>query len=234
MELTKILRVGERITIKIGEHSFKATLQDFISNDKFLVEELFMSGIPIRIPLNTVVKIICFRPDCTYRFSAEQNGMFIENNIRMQIFMAHSEPKRHQMRSHYRLPVVLDLLVASPENPEDIISDIECAKIGDSQIKPLEPEQMHFATKTMDICEGGLSFLAEHVYKNNTKLALKLSISNHDEILAIESEVVRCSCINEAKQTYIVSVKYIDCPISIQRIIGKYIMAEQIKRRKIL
>lgn len=214
MDMRKLLQLGEHIIIEYGNDSYKTTVQDVLSDKRFLVAEPTIKSIPVRIPSKAIVNMACIKPDSTYRFAAEMNGLYVINELRMLRFLARTEPIRMQRRSHYRLPIDLAINVNITEKSND-------ETVGEK-----------VTTQTIDISEGGLSFVSQFHYPEGGKLLVEPVIPNSD-LYEIEAEVVRCALPPESDDLYIVSVKFLDCPELIRRSLGKFIMSEQIRRRRL-
>ena len=245
------LKAGEKIDMEIAGNSFRTELQELFPNGSFSLSHPMRKSNFIRLEPGHEVKIYYYRSDGLYAFEASVVRSYKQDDFRMILLTAVSEPYKHQRRQWYRLPISLSVKVQLPVqvsvprpsleqggNPEEISrkasDEVKSAveNIAENIVEAVAgQEEEVFDTKTLDISVGGMFFVLPRSLSPSSLIRCSFRLSGDDEPLVLNGSVVRCIWPRTKGYPYRICIAFYDVSSLSQEKISKFILDQQRKKR---
>jgi c-di-GMP-binding flagellar brake protein YcgR len=164
----------------------------------------------VPIPVNSCVKVMYYRDNGQYCFSAKVLDRR-KGKIPIVRILAISEVKKIQRRDYYRLNATLPIRVCfMDEKPDNEYSCID--------------------THTIDISGGGLKFASKENFSNADQMICQLTLK--DKTLNIKARKVRSSSVYGEEFSFEIGVEFVDVEERIRDEIVNFIFDEQRRLRR--
>ena len=209
-----MIAIGERVDLQTEFGIFRSIIQDITANDEFLVSEPTRKGVPVYVPVGTVVALHYFQANCVYQFDAALLEFVTANELRMFKFSPVTDPVRKQRRNHYRLPISMPIWVAP-------------------QMELQQDVYMAGANKfdTSDLSQGGVSFYSRDEIAPDTILGMEMTLPPDTQIV-VQGAVVRTMKAKSPDRPSLVCIQFLNSSNQVQRAISKFVVKEQQRRKR--
>lgn len=217
MRFNQIVKIGEILEIKLGDLCVRTKLQEVLDDDKFVVFQPTVKGIPLWTEHDEVLDFAFYRANGVFTFSAKMDEAFKEKEIKLCRFKEVSEVKKIQRRQSYRMPIVLDVLM---ENMDD----------EDGEEKT-EHNKLQYKGKTINFSEKSIQLKSYSGLPEKTKLMLAVKLTDTD-VMNLQAEVLRCEKPEKKTEPFEIVLLFYNCSKKDRAYISKYILQQQIIARK--
>jgi c-di-GMP-binding flagellar brake protein YcgR len=234
--------LGEIFEITVGDEVVRTKLQEIISDTEFVVLRPTLQGIPIRSE-DDEFTFRFNRSNGCYSFKAKILDSYRQGNIWLSRVERISEMERSQRRQYYRLPIVLDIVVDTGEEPEDKEAENNEAENNEAEGKETEGKEAQGKKaakgprfckgKTVNISENSVEFTCFRAFEEEEKVVAAIKLTESDAIL-VNAEVLRCSRADRS-EPYCVVLIFDDMSERERKNLRRFILQQQalmLKRRK--
>jgi c-di-GMP-binding flagellar brake protein YcgR len=160
MRLDEIAKIGEIFEIEVGQLRVHTKLQDFLDGREFAVLQPTIKGAPLR-SFDQKFMFSFFKPEGVFVFEAEMVESYIKDDIRLCRFRQTTEIKKIQRRQYYRLPIVLDVVIADVTDSEN-------------------PKQ--YKAKTVTLSENSVDLTCFTLLAEDTPVTVRIQVSARETI----------------------------------------------------
>ncbi len=216
MDLRTLLRLGERLELRVDKLSYRSGVQDIPSAGELIASHpLDRRNLPVHLDPDQDVDVIFFRENGQFVFATKLLGRARVGNVAVvRLAVGKGEPVRFQRRSGYRLPLTRPVTM-----------------------RPLNPSmnlQEEYHTFTTDLSESGLQVEFPSMVGIGTVFEVDFSIEmDAFEQIGLRAAVCRMMPPEERGKPWRLGMRFLDCPEDIRRLISRYIMMEQVQRRQL-
>ena len=207
----EIVKLGEKMDIKVDEITARTKLEDIIDPQRFVISHPTYKLVPIELREKAPVQFMFFRPNGLYIFSAVLEKRFVRDHCMFCIFRVISEVEKRQRRLGYRLSTVLDVtLYVRGEDTE---------------------KQQKLMAKVLNIAERGVLLSCFNPLPVGKKISARIQLGGKDLVIFC-AEVLRCEPPDKKNDPYLIALQFKSSSIWDQTYIRKYIFKQQIMQRK--
>ncbi|MGI6151275.1 MAG: flagellar brake protein [Christensenellales bacterium] len=257
MSINEKFVLGEIFEITVGDEVVRTKLQEIISDTEFVVLRPTLQGIPIRSE-DDEFTFRFNRSNGCYSFKAKILDSYRQGNIWLSRVERISEMERSQRRQYYRLPIVLDIVVDTGEEPEDKEAENNEAENNEAENNEAENNEAEnneaegketegkeaqgkkaakgprfCKGKTVNISENSVEFTCFRAFEEEEKVVAAIKLTESDAIL-VNAEVLRCSRADRS-EPYCVVLIFDDMSERERKNLRRFILQQQalmLKRRK--
>lgn len=219
MKKENLIRIGDKVDVFLGRgRAYRTMLEDIDSSGNLLISTPLYRGIPVIMHKGQEVELYYFREDGRYCINTTVVDFILNDQIKLILLRADSEPKKQQRRESYRLAAFL----------ETIIRDYAS---GDFPLKPdkddmLEQEYVF----SENISETGVALRTKQVRQKGDKVYLRIYLKWPEEDslpIDVMGEIRQVELLNHTKQIYRIGIMFLKLPEETRRHIARYVLARQ-------
>jgi len=206
------LHVGDKIEVVTNfghaskEKSSYSLIQDIPDNRSLLITLPMLAGHPVVLEPEQIVRIIFFRSDGEFYFSARVvERIKLESILLIRIIQV-SSLERLQRRNFYRFRTILPVKFRFVDNNE--------------------PNTRYYKGHASDISGGGIRLYTEKYIAINTQIECRIAMDEVQEI-ALSGKVTRVRKVQDAEKQYDIGICFVDIPEKIRDRIISFIFEEQ-------
>ena len=216
MDPSKFLSIGEQIDIEIEGRQYKSDVQDIDWRDAIRVSQPMQRQTPVFIPPRSEVKVVFYRPNGMFEFPARAIGTAEHESIRMIRLEMLEEPQKYQRRMNFRVPLRMP------------VTSVVTSELTASH------NFYSFNSYSIDLSESGMGLYAPQSYPLGARMRVEFSIAfeGEEEQLSLTSDVARCTWPKKIGEQFVLGIKFADVSDKTQRLLGRYIIQEQIRARR--
>ncbi len=174
-----ILRLGDKVQIKVSKHWYSTMVEGFEDSATFFVSPLLVKRSQLRLEKGRTYTVSTVKNSGLYEWDAlvlETDYLGLNQNVPMTKLRMVSEPRRNQRRNAFRVGIMVDIFV----RPADGGSNGE--------------ELPGYPARTLNISESGLLFLARKNYSLGDAITVDIVLNRYgmnETLKGIKAEVVR-------------------------------------------
>lgn len=215
MDLQTLLRLGERIELRIDKQGYRSVVQDIpTQNDLLALHPLDRRNLPVHLEYDVDIDVIFFRPNGQFSVKTRLESRARVGNIAVvRLFAEEQEPLRVQRRNGYRLEYPMDVTLR-PVNPT----------------VPMEEE---YVVRTVDISEGGMQIQFPRMIGLGTQFDVEFSlfIDGKSEPFLLRGAISRMFPPEEIGGPWRLGMRFVDSGEDTRRTLARFILLEQVNRR---
>lgn len=214
-----IIKLGDKVRIKVSKHWYSTTVEDVEDSANFFVSPLFVAQSRLHLEKGKTYTVGTVKNTGLYEWDAlvlETDCLGLNQNVPMTKLRLVSEPRRNQRRNAFRVGVMVDIVV----RPADGSTDGE--------------ERPGYPAKTLNISEDGLLFLAAGNFSLGDVVSVDIAINRYgmnETLKGVKAEVVRSSPPGANGKTVQIGVAFKELTRQQRKTLVKFAMMSQRESR---
>ncbi len=213
------LKLGEKVQIRIGKNWYNTIIESLGDESTFYISPPMMRQVQMRLDVGQDYTMSVVNDRGIFEFDVRvlETGIKESNtNVPMTKLLITSEPRHHQRRNAFRTEVIIDVRVREPEDEAN-------------------PKIIEYQTKTLNLSESGMLFLAKKSYLEGTMLDCDVMLNKYGTNITLQNvkaEVVRTKYPEMDGVLYQIGVDFKELPKQDKRVLVKFIMTSQREQQK--
>ena len=218
MNTNTIINLGDKAQIKVLQNWYGTVVERLGDASVFYISLPQSKHMPFTLTPGQAYILHTVNNKGLFEFDVCVLEIERSDNVPMAKLQIVSEPRRHQRRNAFRVAIILDVKIRESSDPE--IS---------------EGSELEYQTKTLDLSESGMLFLARKNYPEGAVLSCDIMLSKFgtDETLEdIKVEVIRSNYPKIGGVLHQIGVDFKEISKQDRRVLTKFIMLTQREHRQ--
>ena len=214
MNVQTLLRIGERVDLRIDKQVYSSVIQDMPTETALVVlHPLDRRNVAVHLEYDIDIEIVFYRPNGQYSIITRLSGRVRVGNMALANLSVISQvPERLQRRSGFRLPYRAGVRMVP--------------------YRPAVPTDDVYTAFTTDLSEGGMQI----EYPRMIGLGMQFDIHftlvvDTAETLVVRGAISRMIPPDEVGGLWRLGLRFLECPEDARRAIARFILLEQVNRR---
>jgi len=212
MELNTLLTLGKRIYVIKDQKLYLTNIQDYDDDNVVMIGVPITKGLPLYIPVGTVVELGFWEPHGIYTYDGEVTECVWSNALRMYRVEPRSEVRRIQRRDNFRLAVACraDVQVLDEESGRAV---------------------ERFIGYTINISATGAAIKSPWELDSGTLLQMTIDIAEFGEFIS-RAQVVHSRKTEPPDETWAVGVRFMQGMPADQRRLVRFLRSRELMGRR--